>query len=584
VLDLLIHNGTVVDGTGAPARRADVAVRDGRIVTVGAPDEAAARTIDAEGLVVAPGFVDLHTHYDAQLFWDATASPSPLHGVTTVFGGNCGFSLAPAGEAHADYLARLMSRVEGIPLPALEAGLDWDWSSFADWSRRLDGSTAVNAGFLAGHSAVRRAVMGDDAVGQPASPAQIDAMAALLRATLRAGAMGFSTSRAPTHHDGDGNPVPSRAATDEEVLALCAMVCDFPGTQIEAIVPGCINGFDDDEMALLASMSVAARRPLNWNVLGVGDTESYKHQLLASDRAAAAGGRVVALTLPQGIKLRLTFLSGMILDALPGWADLFGLSVGERMVALRDPQTRRRLDEGAQSPEAGIIGALARWRHLRIVETFAPENAAHENRTVGEVARETGKDDFDALLDIVVADELRTGLSPGMMPESDALWAERARVWRDPRTVIGGSDAGAHLDMMCGATYSTFLVGEAVRDRGLLTLEEAVRQLTDIPASLYGLRDRGRLVDGAWADIVLFDPDTVGPRPERTRDDLPGGASRLVAEADGVHAVFVNGTAIVDDGRFTGDTPGRLLRAGADTRTVDPTVRPASTGPSSTPP
>jgi N-acyl-D-aspartate/D-glutamate deacylase len=573
MFDLIVRNGTVVDGTGSPARRADVGVRDGVIVEVGDVDGKADRVIDADGQVVAPGFVDLHTHYDAQLFWDATASPSPLHGVTTVFGGNCGFALAPAGADHADYLGRLMSRVEGIPLPAIEAALDWRWSSFADWSARHDGSTAVNAGFLAGHSPIRRAVMGGDAVGETASAKQVEAMAALLRETLAAGAMGFSTSRAPTHHDGDGNPVPSRAATDEEVLALCAVVREFPGTQLEAIVPGCINGFSEEEMQLLAAMSSTAQRPLNWNVLGVGDTESYKHQLGASDFASSNGGRVVALTLPQGIKLRLTFLSGMILDALPGWNELFGLAVDERLDALRDPEMRRRLDAGAKSPDAGIIGALAKWRHLRIVETFAPETAPYEGKTVGEVMAITGQEEFDALLDIVVADGLRTGLSPGMLPESDELWRERAKVWLDDRTVVGGSDAGAHLDMMCGATYSTFMVGEAVRDHQLLTIEQAVRQLTAVPAELYGVRDRGRLAEGLHADIVVFDPDTVGPRPERTRDDLPGGASRLVAEADGMNHVIVNGVEIVRDGGFTGSTPGRFLRSGVDTETVTPKPR-----------
>jgi N-acyl-D-aspartate/D-glutamate deacylase len=412
--------------------------------------------------------------------------------------------------------------------------------------------------------------MGDGAVGQAASSDQIDQMGAVLRDTLAAGAMGLSTSRAPTHHDGDGNPVPSRAATDDELLRLCAIVGEFAGTQLEAIVPGCLNGFSDDEMSLLAGMSAAARRPLNWNVLGVGDTESYKHQLQASDRARELGGRVVALTLPQGMSIRLTFLSGMVLDALPGWADLFGLPVADRLQALADPATRARLNEGAQSPDAGIIGALARWERLNIIETFADQNAAYEGRTIGEIAKETGKDAFDALLDIVVADELRTGLSPTMPPASDELWRARAEVWRDGRTVVGASDAGAHLDMMCGATYSSFLVGEAVRDRELLSLEEAVRELTDVPARLYGLRDRGRIETGWWADLVVFDPEAVGPRPDRTRDDLPGGASRLMAEADGFVHVLVNGAEIANGGRFTGATPGRLLRSGRDTETVTP--------------
>jgi N-acyl-D-aspartate/D-glutamate deacylase len=571
MLDLLIKGGDVVDGTGGPARLADVAVRDGRVVAIGASDEQASHIIDATGLVVAPGFVDLHTHYDAQLFWDPTASPSPLHGVTTVFGGNCGFALAPAGAEHADYLARLMSRVEGIPLPALEAGLDWSWSTFADWSEQLDArGMAVNAGFLAGHSPIRRIVMGEDAVGREASAGQIEAMVALVHETLAAGAMGLSTSRAPTHHDGDGNPVPSRAATDEELLRLCAAVADHPGTQLEAIVPGCLNGFSDDEMTLLAAMSRTARRPLNWNVLGIGDPESYKGQLHASDRARELGGRVIALTLPQGMKIRLTFLSGMVLDALPGWAELFGLPVDERISALRDPEVRRRLDEGAKSPDAGIIGALANWSRLTITEGFTPETTGFEGKTVGEVARLTGKDEFDALLDVVVADGLRTGLEPTMPPASDDVWKARAHARRDERPVVGASDAGAHLDMMCGATYSSFLVGEAVRERQLLSMEEAVQQLTEVPARLYGLRDRGRLVEGAHADIVVFDPSTVGPRIERTRDDLPGGASRLMADAEGFVHVLVNGVEIVSSGTFTGETPGRLLRSGRDTETVTP--------------
>jgi N-acyl-D-aspartate/D-glutamate deacylase len=574
MLDLRIEGGTVVDGTGEAARVADVAVRDGRVVGVddaALRDEPAARVIDATDLVVAPGFVDLHTHYDAQLLWDPTASPSPLHGVTTVFGGNCGFALAPAGAEHADYLSRLMSRVEGIPLEALEAGLDWEWTSFADWSARVESSgIAVNAGFLAGHSALRRVAMGDDAVGEQPSRAQLRHMVDLLRETLAAGAIGLSTSRAPTHHDGDGRPVPSRAADDDELIALCTAVSEFPGTQLEAIVPGCLNGFSDDEVQLLAAMSRAAQRPLNWNVLGVGDTESYKHQLLASDVAHDAGGRVVALTLPQGMSIRLTFLSGMVLDALPGWAELFALPVPDRLRALADPDRRRALDEGARSPDAGIIGALARWRNLKLVETFAPENAQFEGASVGEIADRTGKGDFDALLDVVVADELRTGLSPQMPEASDEVWRARADVWLDERTVVGASDAGAHLDMMCGATYSSFLVGEAVRERGLVTMEQAVHQLTQVPAQLYGLRDRGVLRDGAWADLVVFDPSRVAPRPERTRSDLPGGASRLVAEADGFAHVLVNGTEIVADGAFTGATPGRLLRSGRDTETVVP--------------
>ncbi len=568
---LVIRGGTVVDGTGAPARVADVTIADGRIVAVGPADDTSGRTIDAAGLVVAPGFVDLHTHYDAQLLWDPTASPSPLHGVTTVFGGNCGFALAPGGDEHVDYLARLMARVEGIPLPALQEGVPWDWTTFADYLDRVESSgIAVNAGFLCGHSSLRRVVMGDHAVGVEATADELDRMEQLLHDALDAGAMGFSSSQAPTHNDGNGDPVPSRAATREEMLRLAAAVARHAGTQLELIIPGCLNGFTDDEVDLMASMSLAARRPLNWNVLGVAPGGNHEHQLEAGSRAAERGARVVALTLPQGMRIRLSFATGFVLDGLPGWRETFALPIEERMRALSDPAVRRRLDQQARSPEAGVLANLARWERLEVVEGFSEQTRALEGRRVGDVARERDADPFDVLCDIVVADELRTGLRPDFGgPEPDSLWELRASVWRDPRAIVGGSDAGAHLDMMSGASYSTVVVGDAVR-KGVVTIEEAVRLLTDVPARLYGVRDRGRVVCGAHADLVLFDPARVGPAGERTRDDLPGGASRIVAESTGVEHVLVAGTEIVRDGAYTGATPGVVLRAGRDTDTVHP--------------
>jgi len=568
MLDLLIRGGTVVDGSGAPSRRADVAVRDGRVVAVGDTDEPAARQIDADGLLVTPGFVDLHTHYDAQLSWDPTASPSPLHGVTTVIGGNCGFSLAPAGPEHSRYLARMMARVEGMPIAALEH-LDWSWTSFGEWLGRLDGSVAVNAGFLVGHSAVRRSVMGEDAVGTAARADQLQAMASVLARSLEEGALGFSTSQAPTHNDGDGRPVPSRAASRSELERLCAVLSAHAGTTLELIVPGCLNGFSEEEVDLMATLSLLADRPANWNVLGVSalNPDGLEHQLAASTAASERGATLVALTLPHTMKLRLSFEPGAILDSLPGWAEMFALPVPQRIKVLSDPAERARLDAGAKSKEAGIIGALARWENLLIDETFAAANAPYEGKSVGAVAEETGKEPFDALLDIVIADNLRTGLRPPI-GESEADWELRAKVWQDPRTVVGGSDAGAHLDMMCGAIYSTSMLGDGVRTRHLVSWEEAVRQLTDVPARLYGLRGRGRLAEGWWADIVVLDPERVGHGPERTRADLPGGASRLYAEGVGIEHVIVNGAEIVTAGEFTGALPGAVLRSGVDTDTV----------------
>ena len=569
VIDLVVRGGLVVDGTGGPPRRSDVGIDGGRIVAIGRISEGATRVIDAEGAVVAPGFVDLHTHYDAQLFWDASASPSPLHGVTTVFGGNCGFSLAPAGPDHAEYLARMMARVEGMPLAALATGLDWAWDSFGDWLARLEGGVGVNAGFLVGHSTLRRAVLGEDAVGHEASEDQLVRLEAELRRALTAGAMGLSTSTAHTHNDGDGQPVPSRWAGPGELERLAAVVSGHPGTTVEMIVPGCLDGFTDDEMDLLTRVSLAAGRTVNWNVLAVtaGNPDATVHQLEASSRAARAGARVVALTLPHTMALRLSFEHGAILDGLPGWREFFALPVDRRLAVLSDPEEREAMDARAQSDEAGILRFLADWGRLVVEETFAPVNSGLEGRSVASVAAGRGLHTWDALCEIVVADGLRTGFAVPI-PESDADWAARAEVWRDDRAVVGGSDAGAHLDTMCGAVYSTSLLGYGVRQRQLLAVEEAVRLLTDVPARLYGLVDRGRLAPGYWADVVVFDPGTVGPGPLRTRSDLPGGARRLYAGSQGVEHVLVNGTSVVADGRLTGAVPGRVLRSGTDTVTV----------------
>jgi len=568
----VIRGGTVVDGTGAEGVRADVVIENERVAALG-PDAAAGivanEVIDAEGMLVVPGFVDLHTHYDAQLFWDPNASPSPLHGVTTVLGGNCGFSLAPLGPEHADYISRMMARVEGMPLAALRAGLAWDWGSFGDWLGRFDGHIAVNAGFLVGHSTLRRLVMGDRAVGGEATTSDIEDMVGALHRALEDGALGFSTSQVHTHNDGDGRPVPSRAAARREMELLAAAVREHEGTTVELIVPGCLNGFSEEEIDFLATMSLLADRPVNWNVLGVSsmNPDGAWNQLAAGSAAAARGATVVALTLPHTMQIRLSFEHGAILDGLPGWNEVFMLPVEERMQALSDPETRRRLDAGAQSDEAGILRHLANWPRLIFEETFAAENAAVEGRSVGEVARERGIAPFDALLDVVVADRLRTGLRPPI-GETEADWVLRAQVWEDARSIVGGSDAGAHLDTMCGAIYSTSMLGDGVRARGLLTWEAAVRQLTDVPARLYGLRDRGRLVTGAFADVVVLDPTAIGHGPLRTRNDLPGGASRLYAEAVGIGHVLVNGTEIVRKGEFTGATPGRVFRSGHDTETV----------------
>ena len=330
-------------------------ISDGRIVALGDVADAARETLDASGLIVAPGFVDLHTHYDAQVFWDGALSPSSYHGVTSIIGGNCGFSVAPLEPDQAEYLMRMLARVEGMPLESLEAGVPWDWRGFGEYLDRIEGRVAVNAGFLVGHSALRRVVMGKDAVGKQASPAQLESMARLLRESIEAGGLGFSSSRAATHNDGDGNPVPSRHASRDEIVALCRVLRDLPGTSLE-FLPG-IGIFDDETKQLMTDMSLAARRPLNWNVLGVASyaPQMTAAQLSASDHAAARGGKVVALTPSQVMVLRINLVSGFIFDAFPEWAPVIALPLEARKRALRDPAVRERLEKGASSEAAGPI-------------------------------------------------------------------------------------------------------------------------------------------------------------------------------------------------------------------------------------
>jgi N-acyl-D-aspartate/D-glutamate deacylase len=568
--DLVVRGATVVDGTGAPARVTDVAVTDGRISAVGEVDDTAARAIDGADLVLTPGFVDPHTHYDAQLFWDPSASPSNVHGVTTVIGGNCGFTLAPLHAEDADYLRRMMAKVEGMPLAALEQGIDWDWESFAEYLGRLDGTIAVNAGFLVGHCAIRRYVMGADAVGREASDTEVQAMVRELDTAIDAGGLGFSTTLSKTHSDGDGQPVASRWAGEDEVLALCAAVERHEGTTLEGIIDGCLDQFSDAEIELFARMSAAAARPLNWNVLTVDSRvpERVTRQLSAADRAAELGGRVVALTMPVLVPMNMSFRNYCALFMLPGWSDVMNLPVPERIARLREPETRAWMDARANSDEAGVFRRLADWRNYVLGDTYSTANAGLKGRTVADVAAERGTAAFDTLLDIVLEDELQTILWP-IAPDGDAgSWSLRKDVWEDPRSMLGGSDAGAHLDRMCGAPYTTRFLGDMINGRRLLPLERAVQMLTSEPARLFGLRDRGTIREGARADLVLFDPERIGAEHATLVADLPGGTARLTAGAQGVHHVFVNGVETATDNTSTGAVPGTVLRSGRDTETV----------------
>jgi N-acyl-D-aspartate/D-glutamate deacylase len=571
--DAVVTNGRVIDGTGAPARVAGIGIRHGRVVAVGDLDESGRVVIDAGGLVVAPGFIDLHSHYDAQVFWDTTLTPSCLHGVTTVVGGNCGLTLAPVSAADQDFLTRLLARVEAIPVEALLAGVEYTWSSYPEFLDAIDAKPlGLNMGFMVGHSAVRRAVMGPAASERAASPEELRAMCAVLSQALSAGGFGFSTANVPTQVDGDGRPTPPNFATPEEFVELSRVCGEHGGTSIEFIPGSFLQGFSDEEMNLMADMSAAANRHLNWNtpLINRSNPDIYRRQLSASDMAREKGGRVVPLFMAQNGPTQQDFLRGYVYRSLPGWGWLFDLPVPERIAALRQPETRKRLRDALDAETTGLAVTMrGSWGQHIVNDVRDPELRHLEGRRISDIAAERNVSDFDAVIDVAVAANLEVGFVRYSFGNADE-WTTKARaeVLKDPRVVLGASDAGAHMDMMVGADFPTRCLGELVREKGIFTLEEMIHQFTEIPARLYGLRDRGRIEPGTWADLVVFDPATVDAGPLRTVNDLPAGASRLMTESVGVHHVLVAGQALVEDNKVTGVRAGRLLRSGRDNDTV----------------
>jgi N-acyl-D-aspartate/D-glutamate deacylase len=535
VFDVAIVGGEVIDGTGAPRRRADVGIRDGRIVEIGGLEEPAARRIDAEGKVVAPGFIDVHTHYDAQVAWDPYVTPSPFHGVTTVIGGNCGFTLAPMEEEAIDYLTAMLARVEGMPLATIRAGVDITWRSFGEYLDTIQGKVGLNVGFLVGHSTVRRLVLGEH-WRREASYEEIQEMGRLVEASLASGALGFSSSWAETHNDAAGDPTPSRFATAEELLRLSWTLRSHPGTWLE-FIPWASGAFPDDRALLMAKMSAAACRPLNWNLMLIRPNiphEVTQNRLAASDLARAHGGAVFGLTMPVPVPMHLNLDAGFLFDSAPAWAEVLGRGHDGKIRAFGEPETRRRLAAPAARDER-IWYDLTR---LGFEYVESPGFADVQGRSVAEAARWRGVDPFDLLFEVAVADDLRTGFvvpAEGDDPES---WRRRLAVWEDPRTIIGGSDAGAHLNMLDTFGFFTDFIGPTVRDRQPLPLEAAVRMITGDAARAFGLRGRGLLTPGYAADAVVFDETVVARLPAVVRADLPGNGSRLYAGAVGVDHVL----------------------------------------------
>ncbi|MDG2114004.1 MAG: amidohydrolase family protein [Actinomycetota bacterium] len=531
----VIRGGTVVDGTGSPGRRADVAVADGRIVDIG-QNLTGDVILDAEGCVVAPGFIDIHTHYDAQVFWDPAFTPSCYHGVTTVVLGNCGFSLAPIRETDVELMAHTMEKVEDMSPATLLDGVPWDFETFPEYLDSIARQgTILNYGAYIGHTAVRLYAMGDEATGRTAEPAELERMSEIIREAMDAGAVGFATSFAATHLGADGDPIPSRWADRAELEALFTAVADT-GKGIIGV-----NGGDNLSLRDNYTLQKQIGIPFTYTAVLTNPRGGHLKALEINRQGWADGAEVWPQVSCRPLTFSMTMVEPFTLNTNPVFAELSGGSSESRRAAYADPAWRQR----ARDAWSGEKAFRPRWSTIEVMETAAhPELVG---RRLVELGEERGVDPFDALLDLTL-DE------PDLMLRIRVIVANDdeegvATLLQDEHTTLGLSDAGAHVGQLCDAPLPTDLLGNWVRDRGVLPIETAIRKLSGLQADLFGFEDRGYIRQGAWADITVFDPDTVSPGPVRRVNDFPAGGDRLTADTPtGMRHVLVNGQPIRVDG------------------------------------
>ncbi|MGE0306235.1 MAG: amidohydrolase family protein [Acidimicrobiia bacterium] len=558
--DVVIRNGTVVDGSGMAGYRADVGIVGDRIARIGRIAERGAQEIDATGHIVTPGFVDLHTHMDAQVFWDPLGSCSCWHGVTTVLMGNCGFSLAPAHDANRDLVVRNIERAEAIDPGAMAAGIEWTWQGFDQYLDAVDKRPkGINYAALVGHSAVRTWVMGEEAFSREATADEVGKMRAVLAEAMRSGAWGMSTSRSWAHLTPAGDPVASRQASWDEVRALVDVIADH-GTGVFEIAPEMASfSTDAAERAeyheRVKELAVDSGVPILFGI--VPAKPASDDQLAMLSATAEAGGRAIGLSHSRGITIMLSFKTNLPFDRLPTWREVRSLPLDQQRAALSDPDTRHRLVRAArEEPFGDAVGAEARrpnYKAIMVVDSPIPPY-----KTVAAMADERGVDPVELMIDLALETDFdQWFMQPTSRFDDDGL----LEVMRHPHSVMTFSDSGAHVNQIMDSSIHTHLLAYWVREKQVFTIEEAIRMITLAPAVAGGFNDRGLLREGMIADINVIDPTTVAPRMPEVVYDLPAGAQRLLQTADGFMATLVAGQVVIADGEHTGALPGRLIRS-----------------------
>ena len=554
--DLLIRGGRVADGSGLPSHTADVGVKDGKIAAVGRLKGSADRTIDAGGLVVSPGFIDHHTHMDAQILWDPYGTSEPQHGITSIVMGNCGLALAPVDDGGEDALVKSFVRVEAIPRFALEKGVTWRWHSYGEYLDALEGKLGINAGGLVGHIAVRQNVMGEESVERKATAAEVQKMKGLVRDAMDAGALGFSTNRNERHMREDGKPVASRLADDDELYALCDVLGELNSGIIETILGrNKLEHFDN-----YYDLASRTQRPIIWQSVHHRWAEPtlWQQQLDAVSRIFRDGYRAYGLTQTVPLVRHFNLQNAQLFDEFPNWKNIMFLPVEARQQAFADAATREKLR--ADLATERMTNFHRRWDIVQVEQVVKEENKRYEGKSVAEMAAMRNQDPVDALLDLSLEEGLLTTFQNANTGGDPQAMGE---ILRSPYVLVGTSDAGAHVLYGADFGYGTTLLGLWVRERGLMTLEEAVHKLTFHVASVYGLEGRGLIRPGYAADLTLFDPETVRAHEPEWAEDYPAGTRRLIQRSEGIHYTIVNGGVIYDEGRLSGDLPGQVLRGSA---------------------
>ncbi|MDP2604597.1 MAG: amidohydrolase family protein [Deltaproteobacteria bacterium] len=559
--DLLIKGGRIYDGSGLPSYLGDVAVEGGRIVETGRINGSAKRVIKADGLAVSPGFIDFHTHLDAQLLWDPLATSSCFHGVTTVIPGNCALALAPCKQQDREAILRSFERVEAISLPALKAGVEWSWTTFPEYLNRLRGKLGVNVAALMGHCALRQFVMGEAATERAATPAEIHQMKEILKAGVRAGAIGFSTNQNPVHMFADGTPIQSRFATDEEIIELACALGEINRGAVQ-ISRGSLGVSVPmrETVQLFEKIASESGRPVIWqSIAHRWDRPNEWRELLdLAKQSLDRGVQSYPLCNARLFNNRLTLKNAQVFDDLPTWKTILFLPLEERIKALRDPEARRRLRyEAVEEKKSSRFSR--RWDLVYMIKAATAANKHLEKKSVAEIAKIRGQDVIDAFLDLSLEESLDTEFQTSSTNGDEEAVAE---IIRSPFVLVGQSDAGAHLIYDAGFGYATRLLGYWIREKNIMSLEEGVRKLTFMVASIFGLQDRGLLRPGMAADLVIFDPATVRECEPEMVQDLPGNEKRLIQKAIGIETTIVNGEVLVQRGEHTGALPGRVLGNG----------------------